>query len=317
MNSFGPGLITRTGFFRYQNPIFVKLFDVATNDIFHVAETVDGGGDCLVYMVVAPELERRGACITTTASHRERGRRAQVRRRGGVRGGEGRRGGEGAVEVQRTARGTRVHRVSGEPSPREYQARRRPPSSSRRGDESASCTAVERFLASLVSRHSAPHDARERGDASARAVVSISSSPVSFGRDALARGPRPRHGTRPRRRFPRGARSAIRRRAERGRRGGVRGDARPPDDAEDGPARAYGAGELSPSAPLSARTSTRTPAFTTAPRVGARSPPPTANPPSPSILTRACDDPTKRGAGTEALIFDAAARRVKRVEVTY
>ena len=33
---------------------------MATNDIFHVAETVDGGGDCLVYMVVAPELERRG-----------------------------------------------------------------------------------------------------------------------------------------------------------------------------------------------------------------------------------------------------------------
>ena len=60
VNAFGPGLITRTGFFRYQNPIFVKLFDVATNDIFHVAETVDGGGDCLVYMVVAPELERRG-----------------------------------------------------------------------------------------------------------------------------------------------------------------------------------------------------------------------------------------------------------------
>ena len=60
VNSFGPGLITRTGFFRYQNPLFVKIFDVATNDIFHVAETVDGGGDCLVYMVTSPELEGRG-----------------------------------------------------------------------------------------------------------------------------------------------------------------------------------------------------------------------------------------------------------------
>ena len=113
VNAFGPGLITRTGFFRYQNPIFVKLFDVATNDIFHVAETVDGGGDCLVYMVVAPELERRGGCITTTASRRERARRGTSSPGGGVRGGEGRRGGEGAVEVQRTARGTRVRRVSG------------------------------------------------------------------------------------------------------------------------------------------------------------------------------------------------------------
>ena len=60
MNAFGPGLITRTGFFRYQNPLFVKLFDFATNDIFHVAETVDGGGDCLVYMIQSPELEGVG-----------------------------------------------------------------------------------------------------------------------------------------------------------------------------------------------------------------------------------------------------------------
>jgi len=60
VNAFGPGLITRTGFFRYQNPLFVKLFDFATNEIFHVAETVSGGGDCLVYMVTAPDLEGRG-----------------------------------------------------------------------------------------------------------------------------------------------------------------------------------------------------------------------------------------------------------------
>jgi protochlorophyllide reductase len=50
----------RAGFFRYQNPLFVKLFDFATNEIFHVAETVSGGGDCLVYMVTAPDLEGRG-----------------------------------------------------------------------------------------------------------------------------------------------------------------------------------------------------------------------------------------------------------------
>lgn len=40
VNSFGPGLITRTGFFRNQNPVFVKLFDVATNDLFKVQTTV-------------------------------------------------------------------------------------------------------------------------------------------------------------------------------------------------------------------------------------------------------------------------------------
>lgn len=60
VNAFGPGLITRTGFFRYQNPLFVKLFDFATNDVFHVAETVDGGGDCLVYMTTSPVLEGKG-----------------------------------------------------------------------------------------------------------------------------------------------------------------------------------------------------------------------------------------------------------------
>jgi protochlorophyllide reductase len=36
------------------------VFDFATNEIFHVAESVEGGGDCLVYMVTAPELEGRG-----------------------------------------------------------------------------------------------------------------------------------------------------------------------------------------------------------------------------------------------------------------
>uniref|UniRef100_A0A7S0RIA9 Protochlorophyllide reductase n=1 Tax=Pyramimonas obovata TaxID=1411642 RepID=A0A7S0RIA9_9CHLO len=60
VNAFGPGLITRTNFFRYQNPVFVKVFDFATNDIFHVAETVEGGGRCLAYMAADPALEGRG-----------------------------------------------------------------------------------------------------------------------------------------------------------------------------------------------------------------------------------------------------------------
>ena len=60
VNSFGPGLITRTGFFRNQPPLFTKIFDIATNEIFRVAETVDGGGNCLVYMVTSPTLEGTG-----------------------------------------------------------------------------------------------------------------------------------------------------------------------------------------------------------------------------------------------------------------
>ena len=55
-NCFGPGLITRTGFFRNQNPLFVGVFDFLTNDVFHVAESVSGGGDCLAYMACDPSL---------------------------------------------------------------------------------------------------------------------------------------------------------------------------------------------------------------------------------------------------------------------
>ena len=90
-----------------------------------------------------------------------------------------------------------------------------------------------------------------------------------------------------------------------------------PDDAEDGPARAYGAegtaairvtirAHLDAHPGLRYRTSGWR-AFTT----------PDGEPAVSFAFTRACDDPTKRGAGTETLIFDAAARRVKRVEVTY
>jgi protochlorophyllide reductase len=60
VNAFGPGLITRTGLFRNQNPLFVKAFDFATNSIFKVAETVDGGGNCLVFMLTDPSLEGVG-----------------------------------------------------------------------------------------------------------------------------------------------------------------------------------------------------------------------------------------------------------------
>eukprot|EP00873_Tetraselmis_striata_P029904 jgi/Tetstr1/450168/TSEL_037210.t1 len=75
VNSFGPGLITRTGFFRNQKPLFVKIFDFAVNDIFHVAETVDGAGNCLVFMATSPELEKTGGIyynndVTGLGSHK-------------------------------------------------------------------------------------------------------------------------------------------------------------------------------------------------------------------------------------------------------
>eukprot|EP00239_Pterosperma_sp_CCMP1384_P009193 CAMPEP_0197867234 /NCGR_PEP_ID=MMETSP1438-20131217/44648_1 /TAXON_ID=1461541 /ORGANISM="Pterosperma sp., Strain CCMP1384" /LENGTH=413 /DNA_ID=CAMNT_0043485869 /DNA_START=123 /DNA_END=1364 /DNA_ORIENTATION=- len=57
VNAFGPGLITRTGFFRYQKPVFVKVFDFFANDIFKVAETVEGGGECLRFMVSDESLD--------------------------------------------------------------------------------------------------------------------------------------------------------------------------------------------------------------------------------------------------------------------
>lgn len=58
-NTFSPGLITRTDFFRNQNPLFVGVFDFFTNEVFHVAESVSGGGDCLVSMATEAELEGR------------------------------------------------------------------------------------------------------------------------------------------------------------------------------------------------------------------------------------------------------------------
>ena len=47
-------------YFATQNPLFVKVFDFATNEIFHVAETVSGGGNCLVFMLTDPSLEGSG-----------------------------------------------------------------------------------------------------------------------------------------------------------------------------------------------------------------------------------------------------------------
>eukprot|EP00536_Pseudo-nitzschia_multiseries_P009378 jgi/Psemu1/319615/estExt_fgenesh1_pm.C_2600007 len=50
VNAFSPGLITSTGFFRYQNPIFASVFNVAVSSVFKVAETPEYGGAALAYM---------------------------------------------------------------------------------------------------------------------------------------------------------------------------------------------------------------------------------------------------------------------------
>jgi protochlorophyllide reductase len=57
-NCFSPGLITSTGFFRNQNPVFTKVFDFAASKLFKVAETPEWGGAALAYMT---NVDTRGA----------------------------------------------------------------------------------------------------------------------------------------------------------------------------------------------------------------------------------------------------------------
>ncbi|CAM9268143.1 unnamed protein product [Sphacelaria rigidula] len=54
---FSPGLITSSGLFRNQNPIFSKIFDLAATYILKVAATISQGGDTLVAMVTKLSLE--------------------------------------------------------------------------------------------------------------------------------------------------------------------------------------------------------------------------------------------------------------------
>jgi protochlorophyllide reductase len=49
-NCFSPGLITSTGFFRNQNPVFSKVFDFAVTKLAKVGETPEWGGAALAYM---------------------------------------------------------------------------------------------------------------------------------------------------------------------------------------------------------------------------------------------------------------------------
>jgi protochlorophyllide reductase len=39
VNCFSPGLITSTGFFRNQNPVFAKVFGIIATNLAKVAET--------------------------------------------------------------------------------------------------------------------------------------------------------------------------------------------------------------------------------------------------------------------------------------
>ncbi|XRB11828.1 protochlorophyllide reductase [Pseudoscourfieldia marina] len=55
VNTYGPGLITQSGFFRYQNPLFVGLFDFFARNVFRVTESVEGGGALLASMAANPE----------------------------------------------------------------------------------------------------------------------------------------------------------------------------------------------------------------------------------------------------------------------
>jgi protochlorophyllide reductase len=48
-NAFSPGLITSGGFFRYQNPLFSSVFNIAATKILGFAETPQWGGAALAY----------------------------------------------------------------------------------------------------------------------------------------------------------------------------------------------------------------------------------------------------------------------------
>jgi protochlorophyllide reductase len=50
VNCFSPGLIIGTGLFRDQNPLFIKLFDIAATNLLKVGETPEWGGASLEYM---------------------------------------------------------------------------------------------------------------------------------------------------------------------------------------------------------------------------------------------------------------------------
>jgi protochlorophyllide reductase len=50
VNAFSPGLITSTGLFRYQNPVFSSIFGVLATNIIKVAESPQWGGAALAYM---------------------------------------------------------------------------------------------------------------------------------------------------------------------------------------------------------------------------------------------------------------------------
>jgi protochlorophyllide reductase len=63
---FSPGLIPSTGLFRSQNQLFVGLFNFFAVNVLGVGTTISEGGDCLVYMVEAPELEDTSAVFLAT-----------------------------------------------------------------------------------------------------------------------------------------------------------------------------------------------------------------------------------------------------------
>lgn len=56
VNAFSPGLITRSGLFRSQNPLFVGAFDFIANNVAKVGETPEYGGGCIEFMATSPEL---------------------------------------------------------------------------------------------------------------------------------------------------------------------------------------------------------------------------------------------------------------------
>jgi len=55
VNTFCPGLITESGFFRNTHPLFAWTFDFFARRIFHLTESVKGGGTLLANMAANPD----------------------------------------------------------------------------------------------------------------------------------------------------------------------------------------------------------------------------------------------------------------------
>lgn len=67
VNAFTPGLIVGTGFFRDQNKVFTKVFDIAATNLLKVGETPHWGGGALEYVTLSNKVGEQGGLFYGSA----------------------------------------------------------------------------------------------------------------------------------------------------------------------------------------------------------------------------------------------------------